>query len=417
MAADGVEPRPSPYRWVVMLTFNLTHATGIVGALVLGVLLPSMTADLGLSPSQQGWLGSSTMLGSLVLSIPLGWWLSRYRATWVTTVSLAAGTLFIFMQGLAPGFVVLLVARILFGLAPVAREPARMLLVHQWLPRREIPLFNGILNAIFGISVTGAFVAAPLLLKAFDDNWRGPLYVYGFFSIGLTLLWVLLGRDNPAGDRRPVESQEESPLRSVFRYREPWLVGLGMVGYSMAQMAQFTFWPTFMQDEFGMSLVTSGFLMGVVGIVVAVGGFVMLPVMKKAGGYKIPLVVMGVVIAATSISQLLTDWIPALVLMFIVGGLARGAFWIPFTTIPFQLSGIRPREMAVIQALMFTMFWAGGIMGPLLVGFLQESTGDLRLAMIVSGAAPIMITVIALLLPRDIGSQARMAAQEGPVAG
>ncbi|MCH7997122.1 MAG: MFS transporter, partial [Chloroflexi bacterium] len=230
MAADGVEPRPSPYRWVVMLTFNLTHATGIVGALVLGVLLPSMTADLGLSPSQQGWLGSSTMLGSLVLSIPLGWWLSRYRATWVTTVSLAAGTLFIFMQGLAPGFVVLLVARILFGLAPVAREPARMLLVHQWLPRREIPLFNGILNAIFGISVTGAFVAAPLLLKAFDDNWRGPLYVYGFFSIGLTLLWVLLGRDNPAGDRRPVESQEESPLRSVFRYREPWLVGLGMVG-------------------------------------------------------------------------------------------------------------------------------------------------------------------------------------------
>lgn len=417
MAADGVEPRPSPYRWVVMLSFNLTHATGIVGALVLGVLLPSMTADLGLSPSQQGWLGSSTMIGSLVLSIPLGWWLSRYRATWVTTISLAAGTLFIFMQGLAPGFLVLLVARILFGLAPVAREPARMLLVHQWLPRREIPLFNGILNAIFGISVTGAFVAAPLLLKAFDDNWRAPLYVYGFFSIGLTLLWVLLGRDNPAGARRPVETQEGSPLRSVFRYREPWLVGLGMVGYSMAQMAQFTFWPTFMQDEFGMSLVTSGFLMGVVGIVVAVGGFVMLPVMKKAGGYKIPLVVMGVVIAATSIGLLLTDSIPALVLMFIVGGLARGAFWIPFTTIPFQLSGIRPREMAVIQGVMFTMFWAGGIMGPVLVGFLQEATGDLKLAMIVSSAAPIMITVTALLLPRDTGPQAKKAAQEGPVAG
>ena len=410
MAANGVESRPSPYRWVVMLTFNITHATGIVGALVLGILLPSMTEDLGLSPSEQGWLGSSTLIGSLFLSIPLGWWLSRYRATWVTTISLAAGSIFIFMQGLAPGFAVLLVARILFGLAPVAREPARMLLVHQWLPKGEIPLFNGILNAIFGISVTGAFVAAPLLLKAFDDNWRDPLYVYGFFSIGLTLLWVLLGRDNPTGGyRRPVESQEESPLRSVLRYREPWLVGIGMVGYSMAQMAQFTFWPTFMQDEYGMSLVTSGFLMGVVGIVVAVGGFVMLPVMKMAGGYKIPLVVMGVVIAATSISILLTDWIPALVLMFIVGGLARGAFWIPFTTIPFQLAGIRPREMAVIQAVMFTMFWAGGIMGPVLVGFLQEATGDLKLAMIVSGAAPIMVTVTALLLPRDIGSQARIA--------
>ena len=64
-----------------------------------------------------------------------------------------------------------------------------------------------------------------------------------------------------------------------------------------------------------------------------------------------------------------SDSSPLLIPIFKINGLARGVFWVPFTTIPIQLSGVKPRESAVIQAMMLTLFWTGGIAGPILVMF------------------------------------------------
>ena len=109
------------------MTFNVAHASAIVGALVLGVLLPTMSEDLGLSPLQQGWLGSSAIIGSLILSIPFGLWMSRYRPMILTAITLFLGAGFVFMQAAASNFAILLLGRLLFGITPVAREASRVL--------------------------------------------------------------------------------------------------------------------------------------------------------------------------------------------------------------------------------------------------------------------------------------------------
>ena len=73
------------------MTFNIAHASAMVGALVLGVLLPAMAEDLGLSPLEQGWLGSSAIIGSLIFSIPFGLWMSRFRPMLLTAITLFLG--------------------------------------------------------------------------------------------------------------------------------------------------------------------------------------------------------------------------------------------------------------------------------------------------------------------------------------
>ena len=389
-----------------MMTYNVAHASAMVGALVLGVLLPAMAEDMGLSPLQQGWLGSSAIVGSLFLSIPFGLWFSRFKPMLLTAITLILGAGFVFMQAAAPNFAILLLGRLLFGLTPVAREASRVLLVRQWLPKKEIQLSSGILNAVFGVSLTVSFVVAPMLLEAFDNDWRQTLYVWGYFSVGMAVAWVLFGRENRTAEFQEQErSQEGSPMKSLFKYKEPWLLGIAIFGYAIAQMSQFTFWPTYMQEKYDMSLVQAGFIVGVVGVVVAAGGFVMLPVIKRMGGYRIPLIAIGLVVTVTSVAVLFTGSLPLLTVTFIINGLARGGFWIPFTSLPFELPGILPREAAVVQGMMFSMLWVGSFVGPLLVAVIQTATGSLQLAMIISALCPIVISIVGLMITQRSGGE------------
>ena len=68
-------------------------------------------------------------------------------------------------------------------------------------------------------------------------------------------------------------------------------------------------------------------------------------------------------------------------------------------TIPFQLPGIRPREIAVAVGFYEMCMWAGGAVGPALSGILQEATDDLRLTLAVLSFFGLSLSLGALFLP------------------
>ena len=85
--------------------------------------------------------------------------------------------------------------------------------------------------------------------------------------------------------------------------------------------------------------------------------------------------------------------------------MANGVSWAFFPvvmTIPFELAGIKPREIAVAIGFLETAIWAGAVIGPVLAGSLQEATGDLRLALMVTSITAISLTGGALFLPRRL---------------
>lgn len=416
-AATENSPQEFPsYRWVVMGIWLTASVAGFMIMSTIGILLPAISAELGLSPFQQGMLGSSAYWGNLVLAIPIGWWASRFSPKILTSVTLALGTLFLLAQSLSPGFALLLLGRVAFGVSVIARQPARALLTQQWFPQRQVVLVNSISNAMFGLVVGGGIAASPFILVALGDDWRSTLlWFVGLFGV-LTILWLVFGRERVTAEyRQRLGSQDVNVLKGALRYRDLWIGGLGFVGATMAWSAFLSFYPTLMLDTYQMSLIWSG---GILAVGIFVGGvcglgFGWLVMVSDQG--RTVLLGTGAVMAVTFAAMVLTGSLPVLLALTIVNGIAWG-FWPVLYSVPFNLPGIRPREIAVSLAFIQMSSSAGIALGPLVAGIIQELTGDLRLSLIVVSFASLSLCGAGLIMKHGLSSRAAALPEPAPSA-
>ena len=388
------------HRWAVMGIWLITSVMGIMMVIAVGILLPSISAELGLTPSQQGFFGSSAFFGNLVLALPLSWWMSRYRPKILTTITLALAAIFLLIQGWAPNFAILLIGRLGYGVATLAREPARALLMHQWFAPREFIVVNSVYNALFGIVVGGGLFATPFILAGAGDDWRAVLYAFVAVATVMTILWAVLGKERATdSDSSPASDGQFGLIRRVLNYKDLWLSGFGFMGATMGWSAFLTFYPTLMMDAHQMSLNWSGAILAV-GIVV--GGFVgvalsYLVMSIGSGRRKNTVQALGILMMASYFAMTLMDSIPALLIISALNGVAWG-FWPILNSVPFYLPGIRSREVAVALSLVMTLASLGVVLGPSITGIIQERTDDLTLALRIVSIAPISLTIAGTLL-------------------
>ena len=396
------------YRFVVMGLFSACATTGGMFTFTLGLLLPSISADLNLSPSQQGLLSSSAFWGGLGLGVPMTWWVSRYRVKRLTMVAFALGALFFFIQGWAPVFAVLLAGRLLFGISRLAAQPAKALLTTQWFAVREVVLATTYDNALFGLIYGVGFVATPFLLKSLGNDWRTTFNIYGAVFAALALLWMLLGRERVTAEYRRREVPRESGLlRGALMHRDLWIGGLGFMGPTMAMGAFFSFFPTLMLESYGVSLKWSGVLLALTHAIGGASGLGLGYFVFVTGKRNGLLGAIGLLMAGTYIGMTLTGSLPLLLVLALTNGTAWG-YWPTLATVPYQLPGIRPREVAVANTFMFTMSSAGFVVGPLTAGFLQDALGDLQLTLTIVSFTALFVTVAGLSLrsPLPAGAEA-----------
>ena len=364
----------------------------------IGLLLPSISADLHLSPAQQGVLGSAAFWGNMALTLPLAWWASRFRPKSLTTVTLAIGTGLLFLQGWAPAFVVLLLGRLAFGVSLMAREPARALLIQQWFPSRETILANSVSGAMFGLIVATGLVATPLILDVTEDDWRLVLRVFGVLFVVLTAVWVILGRERSTPAQRQLGSPwQAGTLRTAFSHRDLWIAGTGFMGAMMAWSAFLSFYPTLMQESYELPLRWSGLILALSIFVGGMSGIALSYAVMTTGRRKTVLQAVGVLMAGTYLGMTLTGSLPLLLTLALLNGIAWGFHPILYT-VPFHLPGIRPREVVVAIAATMTMTAVGSGMGPLLAGLLQEALGDLKQALFIIGFAALSLTFAGTVL-------------------
>ena len=418
MDRTEAEGQASAYRWVVMGVWLVSSVSGFMIISTLGILLPAISEELALSPTRQGLLGSAAFWGTLPLALPLSWWTSRFGPKILTTVTLVLGTAFLFLQGWAPVFAVLLLGRLAFGITVIARQPAQALLMQQWFPPREIVVVNSVANALFGLVVGGGLAAAPFILGSLGNDWRTTLNVFGALFALLTILWVAFGRERVTRDYRSLAaSQESNVLLGALRYRDIWITGFGFFGATLAWFAFISFFPTMMLESYHISLRWSGSMLALSIFIGGVSGLGFGYAAMITGKGKVFLQVLGALMAATFAGITLSGSIPLLIALSFLNGVAWG-FWPILYTVPFQLPGVRPREVAVAIGLITMMVSLGTTLGPLITGLLQDNLGDLKLALLIVSFTPLSLSAAGTLLKDGISpSQERFTGIAGQNPG
>lgn len=152
---------------------------------VLSVLLPSIKADLDLSDTQLGALGTAFTVSYVLLSIPFARLADRHSRKTIISLCVAIWSAMTALCGLAQSFWQLAIARVLVGFGEAGATPPSHALISDFYPltKRTTALAVFGLGAPFGIMV--GFITASWIAQNYD--WRAAFLALGLPGLVLAL--------------------------------------------------------------------------------------------------------------------------------------------------------------------------------------------------------------------------------------
>jgi predicted MFS family arabinose efflux permease len=344
-----------------------------------GIFLPFIREDLHLASWQAGLLQGVWWITAALLSLPCSLWLSRYRPVPLTLVSLLLGAPFLFLQGLAQSFLVLLLARFGFILAHVLSTPVRPLLLQQWVAPPQYAFVNAVGLSQHSVLLAIAVSTSAWLITAVG-SWRLAYAVQGGWLLVQTLAWACVAHEKYAllpNLQQALQAPQAPPLHALRVYPQGWLLGVVMFGLSATWTTLVTFLPTLWLESRGMSLTLGGPLLGCLyyGLIPCslLGGMLNKKVPNRKLLLWIPALLnmlLGIAVTLTSSPWLLMGLLTAVGVVWIVSPVLE--------VLPFEFPGIRPREVAVVAALIRTLSGLGFAVGPMVTGLVAELAGSLQ---------------------------------------
>ncbi len=402
----GDEEKYPRYRWVVigLLMFSQVVSFLLVGGI--GMLLPAMRADLGFGMTESGLLASLGQLPGAVLLIPASLFLVRFSPKRVYFCSLVLAAVAGFVLGRAPVFAFLAVAYCFMGATMMARFIPDTLLRLQWIPKKEFATVMGISLGMLAMGQGLGMMLIPFLLIVLA-GWRNLFSIYSLVVLFMAIIWMVFARErNTLAYREGISSRAgRSPLRGVLKRKEFPMISIAIFGNNLAYMCTLLFLPTYLLEERGIALTTIGLICGLLPIGGLFANFAMGFISDRIGLRKPtiwPVALIQPVLYFVLLSAV-PEWsLP--MLAFVAGFMA----WAPFAairTIPFELPGIKPSEVAVGQSLISAITMLGVVVGAPIVGYLAEGLG-IQMALRIVCLFPLTMAVFGFLLP-ETGRKAR----------
>lgn len=211
-SAVTVEPpqdqhRPTARAWVIVGLLVVFQIIAFADKAVLGLVAPQAMPDLGLSPTEFGFIGSAFFFLYAIVSVIAGIMASKFGVRWVV---LTLGVIWAVMQFpmlLGGGAAILLATRIMLGGAEGPATAMSLASAHTWFhpARRALPS-----NLIAAGSTMGPVLAAPFIAWVISMwGWRWAFGALGIIGLIWVTVWLIFGGDGPyrAGGKKATPKQ------------------------------------------------------------------------------------------------------------------------------------------------------------------------------------------------------------------
>ncbi|HVZ85174.1 MAG TPA: DHA2 family efflux MFS transporter permease subunit [Terracidiphilus sp.] len=183
--------KPAINPWIIALTVTLATFMELLDTSIANVSLPYIAGGLGRSYDEVTWILTTYLVANAVV-LPMSAWLSRVlgrKNYYLACVALFTATSF--LCGIAPSLTVMLIARVLQGIAGGGLAPVEQaILVDTFPPNKRASAF-----ALYTVAIVTAPAIGPVLGGWITDNynWRWVFFInipVGFLSMYLTSRFV-----------------------------------------------------------------------------------------------------------------------------------------------------------------------------------------------------------------------------------
>ncbi|MFC9789705.1 MFS transporter [Rhodococcus sp. NPDC127528] len=422
--------RSARYAWVVVALIFMFMFFNFADKAVVGLAGVEMIHDLGIDKADFGLVQSSFFWLYAVGAILGGLLVTRIPARWLLAATGTIWVLALLPMVWSTSFTVLVVTRVILGLAEGPSGAMAMNVIHSWFPESRRALPSSIIIA--GTSI-GPVVAAPVITAVvIRYSWHAAFAVTAAAGMVWVVLWLIFGR---AGNEPAEASTPSETVVERLPYRRLLLSGtvfgacvLFFATYTNAAI-KVTWLPLYLREGLGYDATTAGNL---VTLPYLASAFMMISaglasrLMTKRGvsnriarsGFAAALVGLGGIstIAFTMVDRGVLQILLISVGASFVGG-ANGVAWAAVSEL------VPAAQRGVVYGYITAIYSLGGIIGPLVLGHL---VGDAKAApldgysrgFVMLGTLLIVCAVLAFFLlnpDRDLRRFRARSADPAPV--
>lgn len=298
-------PRPTPgqdarrtptprgrLRWLVVGMCFLGVSINYLDRANLSIAMPEIVKDFHISHTLEGLILGAFFWTYALFQLPAGHFIDKLGARVTYAVAVVWWSVFTALSAAATGAASLFGFRLGLGVGESASYPASAKVVSMWFPKRERAFATSIYDsgARFGSAVALPVVAALVAWL----GWRASFVVTGAIGLVWAAAWFLWYRNprekaglsedelsyieeggargvDDADAADPSRAMEQVRWRELFTYRTVWGMMLGFFCLNFVIYFFITWFPTYLHDARGFSLLGTGFY-GVIPAIVAIFG-------------------------------------------------------------------------------------------------------------------------------------------------
>lgn len=432
-------------RYLILLMLFLVTTINYADRATISIAGSSMQKDLGFDAVTLGYIFSAFGWAYVLGQIPGGWLLDRFGSKRVYAVSIFTWSLFTLLQGFVGGMPVawavttMFMLRFLVGFAEAPSFPGNARIVAAWFPTAE----RGTASAVFNSAqyfATALF--APLMgWIVHQFGWEHVFVMMGALGIVFSGIWlktIYNPKEHPRINRAELEHIEQNGglvdmdsarksggqgvrwdyIRQLLTNR--MLVGVYLGQYCITGITYFflTWFPVYLVQERGMSILKAGFiasLPAIFGFIGGVLGGVLSDWLLRRGhsltlARKLPIVT-GLLLSTSMVfcNYVQAEWMVVgfMTLAFFGKGLGALGWAVVADTSPKQIAGLS-------GGLFNTFGNIASITTPIVIGYIISATGSFKWALVYVGANALVAVFSYLVI---VGRIQRVELKDGPTQG
>jgi MFS family permease len=406
-----------PVRYKALaLMFALTVIT-YLDRVCIAATSAAMSAELGLDRVQMGQVFSAFILGYVLFEIPGGWMADRFGARALLTRIVLWWSVFTALTGSVWSYGSLLAVRFLFGCGEAGAFPGSASAISRWFPRTERGKAQAVI--MVGSRLGGALAPGLVIALMAQVGWRGVYPIFAVLGLVWAVVWRGWFRDLPeqhpsvssaerqqiAAARGEISQGEPVPWKLLVRSRNVWALCAMYSGYTYGLYFYLTWLPTYLTESRGVGAAQLGFYAGLPWVVASasnlLGGWLtdrLTRVTRLRWARRIPamagLLAAAVFLAFAALLENNTAAIIALALSFGCSDLILAVCWATCLDVGRQHAG-------TVSGTMNSLGQIGGVIAPVLVGWLVEELHSWELPLLISAGYYVVSAMLWLLVDAE----------------